>query len=45
VDSRPMHASPAEHQATPDPTGNYSADHGNFVGWVQYRKTLPGECA
>jgi thymidylate synthase ThyX len=67
--SRPVHASPAEHQATPD-TKIYCADafhdqyyssmtmddngyawenpqeHGNLVGWRQYRKMLPGEnCA
>lgn len=47
VGSVPLHASPAEHQATPDVYGQ-SGYHqpnlwGNFVGWVQYRKTLPGE--
>jgi len=31
--SRPLHASPLEHQATPGDT-----DTGNFVGWTQYRK-------
>ncbi|ANJ65177.1 putative thymidylate synthase [Erwinia phage vB_EamP_Frozen] len=51
--SAPLHASPAEHQATPD-TKSYSNDyggelwdneslHGNFTGWNQYRKTLPYE--
>lgn len=52
VGSQPLHASPAEHQATPD---NRHCDlkhcdewsnpevHGNFRGWIQYRKTLPGE--
>ncbi|WBQ32501.1 thymidylate synthase [Erwinia phage Kuerle] len=51
--SAPLHASPAEHQATPD-TKSYSTDyggelwdneslHGNFRGWIQFRKTLPGE--
>ena len=48
------HWSPFEHQATPDvfEPGTAGADwlnpseHGNFVGWRQYRKTLPGEaCA
>ena len=62
----PIHASPAEHQATPDEyedgprrDGLVVADdgsrwrsvygwrrpelHGNFVGWVQYRKTMAGE--
>lgn len=56
VGSTPLHASPAEHQATPDiahdmiglPAGKPSQWaqahlHGNFRGWVQYRKTLPGE--
>ena len=71
--SRPIHASPAEHQATPDnykpnpafhpipkkdidrAKGNagygwnntlvwcHPNEHGNFVGWRQYRKTLEGE--
>ncbi len=48
----PLHASPAEHQATPDVFTNdqfytgYEKPslHGNFSGWIQYRKTLPGEC-
>lgn len=44
IEAKPMHASPVEHQATPD---IYLSDddmwckpqyHGNFVGWVQYRK-------
>lgn len=52
VVSSPVHASPAEHQATPDHKGGNSENwngwsepdlHGNFEGWVQYRKTLPGE--
>lgn len=53
VGSAPLHASPAEHQATPDQQlwGTYDqvvweSAHlsGNFdEGWVQYRKTLPGE--
>jgi len=49
--SVPLHASPAEHQATPDKRGEGTQQwvnrekHGNFDGWVQYRKTLPGECA
>lgn len=53
VGAQPMHASPAEHQATPDDfirsfpaRWAYPHLHGNFRGWVQYRKTLPGEaCA
>lgn len=52
VGSQPLHASPAEHQATPDdrylsPTGHamwrHEDKHGNFVGWLQLRKMLPGE--
>jgi len=49
--AQPLHASPAEHQATPDveiTNGNYGIWsqpnlHGNLTGWIQYRKTLPGE--
>lgn len=50
--SEPLHASPAEHQATPDSykSGNFDAGgwfnphlHGNFRGWIQYRKMLPNE--
>lgn len=51
----PLHASPAEHQAKPDEIiwngaelPAYKNPHlaGNLTGgWVQYRKTLPGECA
>ncbi len=51
----PLHASPAEHQATPDEVifnqaelPAYKNTHlaGNLQGgWIQYRKTLPGECA
>jgi len=44
VKHEPMHASPAEHQATPDPYGEYRSRWGNFQYWMQYRKTLPGEC-
>lgn len=43
VGSQPMHASPVEHQATPDPSMSYPQQHGNFVGWRQYRKMLKGE--
>lgn len=54
VGSKPMHASPAEHQATPDrylddralrPEWANPALHGNFKGWQQFRKMLPGESA
>lgn len=51
VGSRPLHASPVEHQATPDSEhrcekwgGVFDWDnphlHGNFVGWIQHRKQL-----
>lgn len=50
---QPIHASPAEHQATPDvPNSSFGGFggkwanpklHGNLTGWVQYRKTLPNE--
>lgn len=49
VGSAPMHASPAEHQATPDlwmeDLGRWAHPelHGNLPGFIQYRKTLPGE--
>jgi thymidylate synthase ThyX len=59
LSAQPLHASPAEHQATPDEdlAFNYGDEDyrsgwqhknewGNFVGWRQYRKMLPGEaCA
>jgi thymidylate synthase ThyX len=50
MSSVPLHASPAEHQATPDRPNPYKGEwrssylHGNFKGWIQYRKTLVGEC-
>jgi len=37
--SSPMHASPAEHAARAE-----IGQHGNFTGWRQLRKMLPGEC-
>ena len=50
---QPIHASPAEHQATPDmiykvtlesrPVWEKPHLHGNLPGFIQYRKTLPGE--
>jgi thymidylate synthase ThyX len=58
IGSEPLHASPAEHQATPDiyekgtegPRASWHPDHwanptwhGNFRGWIQFRKTLRGE--
>lgn len=55
VGSVPLHASPAEHQATPDVEvwshnasayrRQHPAQHANFRGWRQYRKMLPNECA
>ena len=52
VESVPMHASPLEDQAMADYTHGkgwvrvYARPelHGNFEGFVQYRKTLAGEC-
>lgn len=50
--SQPLHASPAEHQATPDTCYNYEShaetwenpnQWGNFRGWRQFRKMLPNE--
>lgn len=53
VGSQPLHASPAEHQATPDEwqraTTFHQAgwkrpkEHGNLRGYIQYRKTLTDE--
>ena len=53
--AQPLHASPAEHQATPDENVGNEVDGdmwaekggwGNFVGWRQYRKMLANEaCA
>ena len=45
------HSSPTEHQATPDYINYWDGEiefvspwlHGNFKGWVQYRKTIPNE--
>ena len=46
--AEPLHASPAEHQATPmdkHQLADLSPLGGNFgMGWVQYRKTLSNEC-
>jgi hypothetical protein len=50
LDKHPIHASPAEHQGTPDTFNEDELEwenkylHGNFSDWIQYRKTLPGEC-
>lgn len=46
VGSVPLHASPAEHQATPDEIDDHTDDYlnphlsGNFTGWLQNRKFL-----
>ena len=41
-ESRPMHASPLEHQAK----AWYRGVNGNLaMDWAQYRKTFRGECA
>lgn len=45
------HASPTEHQATPDRVNYWDGEpeyvtpwlHGNFRGWIQYRKTILNE--
>lgn len=44
IGAKPLHASPAEHQATSD-SGPWPFKHewGNFFGWRQFRKTLPNE--
>lgn len=38
----PRHYSPLEHIATPDTTNAYPRLHGNFRGWVQFRRMV--EC-
>lgn len=47
MEKQPLHASPAEHQATPDryigPSWESPHLHGNFVGWKQYRKFFLNE--
>lgn len=39
VESKPVHASPFEHQGTPE--GWPDARSGNFKGWKQYRELIP----
>jgi hypothetical protein len=45
-----VHASPLEHQCTPDGTykpfddWSHPEEHGNLIGWRQLRKQIPGEC-
>jgi hypothetical protein len=50
VVSSPVHASPAEHQATPDTFSHtlgggwdHPKLHGNFEGWIQHRKIIKDE--
>lgn len=52
VGAQPLHASPTEHQATPDAIGDDGdgfidwanrEEWGNLKGWRQFRKMLPGE--
>ncbi|AMB48349.1 FAD-dependent thymidylate synthase [Methylobacterium sp. AMS5] len=50
VVSKPVHASPAEHQATPDISTGLTKRpwknphlHGNLRGWIQHRKLLANE--
>lgn len=54
VASTPLHASPAEHQASPDGYSGRTEDgkttfwshpelHGNLTGYIQFRQTLPNE--
>lgn len=40
VTMKPAHASPIEHQATPNNSKEYAYLYGNFNGWVQYRKLV-----
>ena len=43
VGSSPIHASPAEHQATPAKYADSRS--GNFKGWIQHRKLIEGSFA
>lgn len=47
VGTIPLHASPAEHQATPVEPSVIPAPElrSNLVGYIQYRKLLPAECS
>jgi hypothetical protein len=42
INSEPRHMSPCEHVACPHSDENYRS--GNFVGYIQYRKTIENEC-
>lgn len=43
IKSDPIHASPLEHQATPDPLEESPHLWGNFHGWIQHRKMYKNE--
>lgn len=43
VNQYPLHASPLEHQATPDPFNRSRHMWGNFHGWIQHRKQYTSE--
>ena len=55
IGARPLHASPFEHQATPDTLHQIGEHqdghkawnnfhlHGNFIGWIQYRKQIENQ--
>ena len=48
-DDNPIHASPLEHQAKSDVYVDncgwmLSEEHGNFTGFIQFRKSIPNEC-
>lgn len=49
VNSKPIHASPLEHVAQADQVTlpfkewEHPEQHGNFIGFRQYRKSLPNE--
>lgn len=43
VNGEPLHASPLEHQASPDPFNHNKHLWGNFHGWIQHRKTYATE--
>jgi hypothetical protein len=47
INARPVHATPTEHQATPDELKSNGwknpTEHGNFRGWRQYRQMIPNE--
>ena len=40
ITMKPAHASPIEHQAMPDNSEKYTHLHGNFTGWIQFRKLV-----